>query len=323
MQFVVGRSVGMSTFRLTALVLILTATPALAQDEAAKTPTPAEEEDEKEAIDRTQLPFCERLGAAFWQEDDTDGPIATDRPTFTPANTVVPRGRLQIESGYTFAHDLTATTERNTQNFPELATRYGLTRWLEFRTFWTGATYSRTISRTGKPTVNQNGFSDTEFGFKSQLLVGDKDRIWRPTTALITSVIAPTGGNSPFGSQQVSAYASLIYGWNLTERFSIAGSSAYLGVRLRNPGLPGSFSAARLAQSLVATYAATDRATLFYEWYVFEFVSSRTDNRPTHYMDGGLLFRPTPNTQIDLRAGFGLGDRPDDFFTGAGYSIRF
>ena len=64
MQFVVGRGVGRFTSG-SRLVLILTAIPALAQDEAAKTPTPAEEEDEKEAIDRTRLPFCERLGSGL------------------------------------------------------------------------------------------------------------------------------------------------------------------------------------------------------------------------------------------------------------------
>jgi hypothetical protein len=36
-----------------------------------------------------------------------------------------------------------------------------------------------------------------------------------------------------------------------------------------------------------------------------------------------VLYRPTPNMQLDLRAGFGLTGRPDDFFTGVGFSVRF
>jgi hypothetical protein len=51
--------------------------------------------------------------------------------------------------------------------------------------------------------------------------------------------------------------------------------------------------------------------------------TSLPDNRPLHFMDGGVLYQPTPNTQLDLRAGFGLSGRPDDFFTGAGFSVRF
>jgi hypothetical protein len=46
------------------------------------------------------------------------------------------------------------------------------------------------------------------------------------------------------------------------------------------------------------------------------------DNRPDHFMDGGMIYRLAPNIQVDVRAGFGLSGRPDDFFTGTGFSIR-
>jgi len=78
----------------------------------------------------------------------------------------------------------------------------------------------------------------------------------------------------------------------------------------------------RFHQSLVAFYSVNKRTTLFYEWYVWMFTNA-ADNRPTHYMDGGIIYLLTPNMQLDLRAGFGLSDRPDDFFTGVGYSVRF
>ena len=51
--------------------------------------------------------------------------------------------------------------------------------------------------------------------------------------------------------------------------------------------------------------------------------TNAVDNRPTHFMDGGLLYQLTPNIQLDLRAGFGLSGRPNDFFTGTGFSVRF
>jgi hypothetical protein len=40
-------------------------------------------------------------------------------------------------------------------------------------------------------------------------------------------------------------------------------------------------------------------------------------------MDGGIIYRLAPNIQVDIRAGFGLSGRPDDFFAGTGFSIRF
>ena len=261
------------------------------------------------------------LLAPLSTEDDPDGPISTDRPTFTPANTVVPLGRFQVESGYTYSHDLTGSTRFNAHDFPELSVRLGVAKRLEFRTFWLGQTYSRQVPRRGGPVQNVNGPNDMEIGFKTQVIEADEDRPWLPTTALITSVFAPVGGTSPYSSRVVNPYVSLIYGWTLTDKLTLTGSTNYQAMRQTSPKAPAD-SFERFSQSLVASYAATGKTTLFYEWYVLTYTNA-ADNRPTHTMDGGFLYRPTPNTQFDLRAGFGLGDRPTDFFTGAGFSIRY
>ena len=271
----------------------------------------------------TNRSLIDRLHATLSQEEDPDGPINTDRPTFTPANTVVPRGRLQFESGFTFNYQQTAATRSALYDFPELAMRFGLTKRLEFRTYWLGQTWIQTQSRPGGPFQQSGGLSDMEVGFKWQIFAGDKERKWIPTTALITSIFAPTGGTSTLGSHTVEPYINLIYGWSLTDKLTLAGSTGYLGMRQTDLG-PGraADSFQRFHQSLVAFFSATERTTLFYEWYVFMFTNA-ADNRPTHFMDGGLLYRLTPNMQLDLRAGFGLSGRPDDFFTGAGFSVRF
>ena len=295
--------------------------PAGSRDPAFPAPLPAPAAPDPSARD-SDTPFLDWLLGPFSQEDDPDGPINTDRPTFTPANTVVPRNRLQTESGYTYTHDLTRTSRIDQHGLPELSVRAGLSDRLEFRTFWSeGQMYSTTYGRLGAPTRVVNGLSDMEVGFKTQLIQADKDRKWLPTTALITSVIAPVGGDSPYSSQTVNPYVNLLYGWSVTDRLSVGGSTGYLAQRTRNPG-GSADSFERYNQSLLAFYSATDRVTLFHEWYVLTYTNA-ADNRPMHFMDSGLLYRPTPNTQFDLRAGFGLGDRPSDFFTGAGFSIRF
>jgi len=279
--------------------------------ESEKKPSPAE----KDLIDR----ICGVLS----QEEDPDGPINTDRPTFTPANTVVPRRRLQFESGFTFNYLETRSARNEVYDLPELAMRYGLVDRVELRTFWLGENWDQAQLRRGG-TRSPGGVSDMEVGFKWQLLREDKQKKWRPTTALITSIIAPTGGSSSLSDETVEPYINLIYGWSLTDKLTLAGSTGYLGIRQQpTPGTVGrTDNFQRYHQSLVAFFSATDRTTLFYEWYVLMFTNA-PDNRPTHFMDGGILYRLTPNMQLDLRAGFGLSGRPDDFFTGAGYSVRF
>src|ERR1039458_6621362 len=92
------------------------ATPALSVQEVATA-----------LSDATGVTFESQLFDRFWstlsQQEDPDGPINTDRPTFTPANTVVPRGRLQFESGFTFNNQQTPKTRSAVYDFPELAMR--------------------------------------------------------------------------------------------------------------------------------------------------------------------------------------------------------
>ena len=105
------------------------------------------------APDKPPLSLLDRFRATFSQKEDADGPINTDRPTFTPANTVVPPGRLQFESGFTYNRQQSTTTISNLYDFPELAMRYGLMDRVELRTLWVGPTFAPTPSsprRRGK-----------------------------------------------------------------------------------------------------------------------------------------------------------------------------
>jgi hypothetical protein len=294
--------------------------PAPASSDAAQEAPPESESKTPQA----PKSLHDRLRDTLSQEEDPDGPINTDRPTFTPANTVVPRGRLQFESGWTFNGEKTSRTLDYVYDFPELAMRYGLIDRVEFRMFWLGQTYSQMQNRRQGPWKSLNGPSDMEVGFKWQLFPGDEKRKWIPTTALITSIYAPTGGTSPYSSETVEPYLNLIYGWSLTKKLTLSGCTGYLGIR--EQGVPNdlfhSYNYQRYNQSAVLFYSAAERTTLFYEWYILTFTNS-ADNRPLNYMDGGILYRLTTNMQLDIRAGFGLSGRPDDFFAGTGFSVRF
>jgi hypothetical protein len=258
------------------------------------------------------------------QKEDPDGPIDTDRPTFTPAHTVVPPGRLQIESGWTYNHQKSAARSDDLYDFPELSFRYGLMDRVELRTLWVGPTFDEESAASRRARRGIGGAADTEVGIKWQLIAGDKERKWIPTTALITSAIAPTGGSSSLSSGVAEPYINLIYGWHPNDKLALCGSTGYLGQRqqaVAGSGLPAD-GFQRYHQSLVAFYSVGERTTVFYEWYVLMFTNA-PNNLPAHFMDGGLLYRLTPNIQVDVRAGFGLSGRPDDFFTGTGFSFRF
>jgi hypothetical protein len=266
----------------------------------------------------------DRLLSPLSQDEDPDGAIDTDRPTFTPAHTVVPVRRLQFESGFTFDVQHSPNSRVTTYDFPELAMRFGLADRVEFRTFWFGQTYAQTQDRFSGRETHLNGPSDMEIGFKWQIIKRKDEVKWIPTTALITSIFAPTGGTSPYSSETVDPYINLVYGWRPTDKLTLCGSTGYLGRRSHFAPRSGrrSDSFERYHQSLAGFFSVAERTSFFYEWYVLMPTQS-ADNRPLNYMDGGVLYHPTPNTQLDLRAGFGLNGSAEEFFTGAGFSVRF
>src|SRR5262249_28855880 len=67
------------------------------------------------------------------RENPFEDAIETDRDSFTPATTTAGRGRLIVESAYSFL-DNRGVPE--THSFPELLCRYGLTERLELRLGW-------------------------------------------------------------------------------------------------------------------------------------------------------------------------------------------
>ena len=289
-----------------AFLIALAATSAHAQEVGSRVregsgslgdPTSPSPDDSKPPTAPAPTNFREWLWSPFRQEADRDGPINTDRPTFTPANTVVTLGRVQFESGFTFNQTTAGPTRAAVYDFPELAVRVGIMDRIEFRTFWLGQTYTQTQAVRRGPSTQLAGPSDMEVGFKTQLFAGDPKRLYLPTTALITSIMAPTGGTSPYSAQTVQPYVNLIYGWSPTKKLSVGGSTGSLGMRAQAPlaGGPRADSFSRFSQSLVAFYTATERATLFYEYYAFAFTSA-ADNRPQHFMDAGLLYRLSPTS---------------------------
>jgi hypothetical protein len=65
----------------------------------------------------------------------------------------------------------------------------------------------------------------------------------------------------------------------------------------------------------------TDDVGAYAEYFGFYPASRGADC--SHTANGGLTWRLTDNLQLDWRAGFGLNEEADDFFTGVGFAIRF
>jgi hypothetical protein len=245
-------------------------------------------------------------------DEEKEEPLESDRPDFTDSSTTVGYQRLQIESGYTFTQAIGGDPTHDAQDLPELLVRYGVAERLELRFSWDeGMVFDRFTDLNSGRVVTENGSTDVDFGFKYAI---SKQNKWRPESAVVVSVSAPVGAPAQ-SSRQVDPFVNYLYSWEFTKKLSLNCSTGSLWTAESGDRF------SRFSQSASVEYELTEKLHVFNEWYAF-FRRDSTDNRPQHNYDAGLTYLVTPNFQLDWRAGLGLSETADGFFTGCGLTIR-
>lgn len=245
-------------------------------------------------------------------------PIVTDRPDFTESTQAVPRGRIQLESGYTFTHDHERGVTTTDHAFPEFLLRIGLADEWELRLGWAGWSlteemfherneHGRRVSRN----EHADGGTDMTVGFKRHLCDQDGRR---PDLGVIGELSLPTGSGEK-SSGDVDPAVKLLWAYDLSERLSLAGNV--------NVGAPRSERGrfVQSAASISVGYAWTDWLGSYVEYFGVYPNDRGTD--AAHYLNGGFAFPVNDNLQFDVRAGLGLNEEADDFFSGVGFSVRW
>lgn len=246
------------------------------------------------------------------------GPLVTDRPDVTESTDAVPRGRVQLEMGYTFTYDREGRARTRSHTAPEGLLRIGLFEDFELRLGWDGYTFTHLLEpvkgRTGRTVLVEDwsqGAEDASLGFKYKLAEQDG---WRPHLGVIASASVPSGSA---GVTSGDVDPALVFAWayDVTERLSIAGN---VGV-----GAPteGSSRFVQTGASVTAAFALTERTGAYAEYFGSYPNTHHTDC--AHSLNGGLTYLVSDDFQIDVRAGFGLNEEADDFFTGVGFAWRW
>ncbi len=225
-------------------------------------------------------------------------PISTDRPSFSDGTGIVPHGRVQIESGYTW----TRVGGREVQSIGELLLRIPLTSRVEFR-------FSNVNWLRGG---GSDGWADPSLGVKVRLQDGVTGK--RPDLVLVVQSTVPAGSrgirvarSQPTlkiaGYQQLDAANG--WGWNVV--YSHLGASV------------ATFD--QWAFSAFWAKSFSSRAGGFAEVYHVTPVSA--GGSQATFADLGITYLVNPATQLDLRVGSGFHQRRDGWFAGAGISYRF
>jgi hypothetical protein len=265
----------------------------------------------------------ERILRAQEEESIYDEPLATDRPDFTEASSVVGRGVLQLETGYTYAYDDEAGTRTRSHTAPEALFRYGISDNVEVRLVWN---YLWTDSTTAGVTEREDGAEDLVMGFKFALT---SQSGWVPESALILDMSSPTGG-AGISNEHTEFGSNYLFGWDLPEDKSFAGSFGYsTGTQLTflpppsPPNVVGSTDRHGIFHASVTHGIPLSESWNAYFEYFGLYFHGLDGGRPENYFDTGVTHLFNNNVQFDARIGIGLNRSADDFFAGTGMSFRF
>jgi hypothetical protein len=251
-------------------------------------------------------------GTSFEGGPDLEEPLVTDRPDFTESSVTVGYGVMQLETGYTFTYDNENGERVRSHSFPESLLRLGMfAEWFEFRIDWN---YAEEQVEIGGVEDSASGAEDLGLGMKFALT--PQERLL-PETALILQMSVPTG-SSDFTADEVLPGFNYLYGWDITDNWSLAGSTAFNSA-IDDVTLD---SYAEFSQSWTVGHSWSERVGSYTEWFMFAPTSADT-NRPEHYFNGGFTVLFGDNVQWDIRAGVGLNEAADDFFAGTGMSVRY
>jgi hypothetical protein len=242
--------------------------------------------------------------------------IETDRHDFTQSTVTVGRGVAQIEAGYTYLYKDEHEEIEQSHTTPEIMLRLGISDDIEFRLRWN---YAWRFIDEAEDDV---GAEDLRWALK----LGMTDQGgWLPESALEVRFTAPTGGRA-WTTERVEFGLDYIYSWEFADGWELTGSTGFgtnaLGDFEFLPDEPASDRFIVWSESVALGVELTERMALYVEWFGL-FSYALADNFATSTFNMGVDFYVSDDFIIDFRAGVGLNDDTDDFFTGVGGAYRF
>lgn len=246
--------------------------------------------------------------------------IETDRPDFTESPNVVPKGALQIETGFIYERDR-FYMESPMQSPPEVTTsnitlnttlfRYGLTDRVELRVNYSIdrfkiEKYESIVLPDPSLFDPLKGLSSTFVGIKTNLY-----RSERVSVGLLSHLYLPslrTGDYSKSANERIAPEMLIPCSIEITERFGIAFQYG-LTWNGMNADITNSYT-------LALGFGLTDDLSFYLE--PFGYILNGED---LHLINGGFTYLLNDDVQLDLTGGLGLSEDAPDYFLNCGLSL--
>jgi hypothetical protein len=229
-------------------------------------------------------------------------PLVTDRPDFTESALTVPRGDLQLESGYT----LTRAEEADEHALGEVLLRIGVADRLEARIGLGSHAWSEA------PGEDSSGFEDPSLGLKFVL---SEETVEGGIAAAILAGTSVPVGDEDVGEDEWQPDITLALSRGLADGLSLGGNLGYAYASGDGERFDQGSASLALGIELSERWGS----------YVEGFAIFPTDpsGEDAAVMNGGFTFLVHPLLQLDARAGAGLTEGAPDFFLGVGIARRW
>lgn len=252
------------------------------------------------------------------KRDPYEERMETERHDFTQSTKTVGRGVVQLEAGYLYLYKDENGEIEHSHAAPETLLRVGLSDDIEFRLRWNYGWKNF----EDEAEEDESAAMDMIWSLKLQIT---EQRGFVPESALEIRSSLPTGG-SEFTLGRVEAGLSYIYGWKVSENWTLYGSTVYapsgLGEFSLIPEEPETERFTVYGQSVAVGTELSEKNTAYAEWFGLysdgleeEFSLGFFNIGIDHYFNDDFL--------IDFRVGAGLTEASEDFFAGVGGGVRF
>ncbi|MDB5208513.1 MAG: transporter [Flavisolibacter sp.] len=225
--------------------------------------------------------------------------IETDRPDQTETPYLVPKKYFQAEIGFNiqkYQFDYSQVVH------PTSVLKYGLTNRFELRLESNFITqYLHYIPETITNTV----LAPVELGTKVRLF---EEKGLLPKTSIIAHIGLPFLASKQFHSAPATYTARVSMQNSLSDNVALG----------YNVGVEGGGG-----EPTAVFYTFAPGFNIGEKWYTYvEAFGSFADGGAEHNLDGGIAYFTSKNTQIDLSAGFGLGESSLKHYVALGFSFR-
>jgi len=232
----------------------------------------------------------------------TDKPLMViDRPDQSNTPTIIPKGSLQVETGFMMERDNNNSPGQTNFTYNNTLIKYGVNNFFELRL---NAVYLG-MHRVPSESPSATGFGPIALGFKIKLADA---KGFMPQAAIASHINIKTGAKE-FSPNYTTSDLTVLFCHEIGKKWSLTYNG---GVKWT-----GDTPEAVFLYTLSVSYLM-GKAELFAETYSF----FPEQHKANHRMDWGIIFTLAPTVQFDIAGGIGLSKNAPNYFLGTGLSIR-